>query len=37
MTEFHIIKDKKLRETLQVIGAIIGVIGVIIAVLSFIF
>tara|TARA_Y100000310_G_scaffold70220_1_gene65798 strand:+ start:96 stop:209 length:114 start_codon:yes stop_codon:yes gene_type:complete len=37
MGEFHFIRDEKVRETLQVIGAVLGVIGIIITVLSFIF
>lgn len=37
MTEYHFIKDRKLREMLQVIGAVIGLVGVVIAILSFIY
>lgn len=37
MTGFHFIQDEQLRETLQVLVAILGVIGVIIGVLSFIY
>jgi len=36
MGEFHFIKDERMRETLQIVGAVLGVIGVIIAILSFI-
>ncbi len=35
MGEYHLIKNERMRETLQIILAVLGVIGVIIAVLSF--
>lgn len=37
MSEFHFIKNEKVRETLQVILAAIGVIGVVVAILSFVY
>ena len=36
MEQAHVIQDVRVRETLQIVGAILGVIGVIIAVLSFV-
>ena len=37
MEEYHFIKNEQMRETLQIILAVIGVAGVIIAILSFIY
>lgn len=36
MNEFHMVKDERLREALQTIGIALGIIGVIIAILSFV-
>ncbi len=36
MAETHFIKDERLRERVQVVGAVLGAIGVVIAILSFI-
>ncbi len=35
-TQFHFIKDEKLRETLTWAGVALGIVGVIVAILSFI-
>lgn len=37
MPEFHFIQNEELRENLQTVGAVLGVIGIIIAILSFIY
>ena len=37
MTEFHVIRNIQLRETVQLFVAALGIVGVVIAVLSFIF
>ncbi len=36
MSEFHMVKDERLREALQTIGIALGIIGVVVAVLSFV-
>ena len=36
MEQMHIIHNAELRKTLEIVGAVLGVIGVIIAVLSFV-
>ncbi len=36
MENSHIIRNERIRETLQIIGAVMGVVGVIIAILSLI-
>ncbi len=37
MSEFHFIRDERVRRLLENIGLILGAIGVIIAILSFIY
>ncbi len=37
MTEYHFIQNERTRELLQVLVAILGIVGVIIGVLSFIY
>ncbi len=34
--EYHFIKDRKLREGLRTLGAVIGIIGILVAIASFI-
>ncbi|GEM_PF-6706303 len=36
MENSHIIRNERIRETLQIVGAVMGVVGVIIAILSII-